>query len=216
MLLNPKSNLVMTEDNKGLSGDWPMRHHRQQQLQPTSDKSSYAMIMRMLHTVELSEDEARHRIALALSMLIGLSDPFWKMGEQGRADGLLALVFNHPASNPESKQWVQQLLARDPMPGHSADDDFHTVALSPLHELSLDEDSPESGRCTDWRLIDPLSGRELEILHLVAAGLSNADIAQALYIAQATVKVHSRNIFSKLNVSSRTQAVAQAHKLKLL
>jgi len=65
-------------------------------------------------------------------------------------------------------------------------------------------------------LYDPLTKRELEMLRLVAAGLSNAEIAKSLYIALATVKVHSRNIFSKLNVSSRTQAIVQAQKLKLL
>jgi predicted ATPase/DNA-binding CsgD family transcriptional regulator len=52
-----------------------------------------------------------------------------------------------------------------------------------------------------------LSAREIEIVRLMADGLSNAEIAHALYIALSTVKVHLRNIFSKLSVGSRMQAV---------
>jgi ATP/maltotriose-dependent transcriptional regulator MalT len=51
-----------------------------------------------------------------------------------------------------------------------------------------------------------LSRRESEVLALVAIGLGNAAIAQKLYISEATVKVHMRHIFDKLNVCSRTQA----------
>jgi DNA-binding NarL/FixJ family response regulator len=51
-----------------------------------------------------------------------------------------------------------------------------------------------------------LSSRESEVLALVAIGLSNAAIAQQLYISEATVKVHMRHIFEKLGVRSRTQA----------
>jgi predicted ATPase/class 3 adenylate cyclase/DNA-binding CsgD family transcriptional regulator len=65
-------------------------------------------------------------------------------------------------------------------------------------------------------LIEPLSQREREVLELIAEGLSNAEIAQHLFLATTTVKVHVRHIFEKLGVSSRTQAVAQAHTLKLL
>src|SRR5258706_8194481 len=63
---------------------------------------------------------------------------------------------------------------------------------------------------------DQLTQRELEIVRLIADGLSNAEIAQKLYLSLATVKVHTRNIFSKLGVNSRTQAVAAARTSGLL
>jgi LuxR family maltose regulon positive regulatory protein len=59
-------------------------------------------------------------------------------------------------------------------------------------------------------LIDPLSERELEVLALVADGMTNQEIGDKLYLSLNTVKVHTRNIYSKLGVNSRTQAVAQA------
>ena len=160
-------------------------------------------------------------IPLALSVLIGIGDLFLKTGEQERAVELLAVALDHAASDHETKQRAQQLLALehiafDQLPECGAGDDFNALALSLLDELAVNQESPGTGQSAGWLLIDPLSERELEVLRLMAAGLSNAEIAQALYIALATVKVHSRNIFSKLNVSSRTQAIAQAQKLKLL
>ncbi|MHB8625810.1 MAG: ATP-binding protein [Aggregatilineales bacterium] len=55
---------------------------------------------------------------------------------------------------------------------------------------------------------DQLTQRELEILGLIVEGLSNAEIAQKLFLSSATVKVHTRHIYGKLGVNSRTQAVA--------
>jgi LuxR family maltose regulon positive regulatory protein len=65
-------------------------------------------------------------------------------------------------------------------------------------------------------LIEPLSARELEVLHLVANGLSNREIANRLFITINTVKKHIRLTFDKLDVSNRTQAVARARELGLL
>jgi LuxR family maltose regulon positive regulatory protein len=65
-------------------------------------------------------------------------------------------------------------------------------------------------------LIEPLSRRELEVLHLIAQGLSNHEICERLFLALDTVKGHNRNIFDKLQVQRRTEAVARARELGLL
>jgi len=65
-------------------------------------------------------------------------------------------------------------------------------------------------------LTEPLSERELEVLQLIAEGLTNPEIASRLFLALNTVKTHAGNIYSKLGVHSRTKAVARARALGLL
>jgi len=65
-------------------------------------------------------------------------------------------------------------------------------------------------------LLEPLTPRELDVLHLISQGLSNKDIAGKLVIALNTVKRHTSSIYGKLDVKSRTQAVARARELGLL
>jgi len=66
------------------------------------------------------------------------------------------------------------------------------------------------------RLIEPLSQRELEVLGLIAEGLSNKEIGEKLFLALDTVKGHNRRIFEKLQVQRRTEAIARAVELNLL
>jgi len=77
----------------------------------------------------------------------------------------------------------------------------------------------QSGKPLDSRrgqpLIEPLSPRELEVLRLIARGLTNHDIGEQLFLALDTVKGHNRKIFSKLQVQSRTEAAARARELGL-
>ena len=63
---------------------------------------------------------------------------------------------------------------------------------------------------------EPLSEREREVLRLIAEGLSNQELAARLYLSPHTIKVHTRNIYGKLGVTSRTQALARARALGIL
>jgi len=66
---------------------------------------------------------------------------------------------------------------------------------------------PEIASRVSRRVVSHLSKRELEVLSLVAKGMSNKDIASALHLVEGTVKVHLTNILAKLRVSDRTQAI---------
>ncbi len=90
------------------------------------------------------------------------------------------------------KEYVSQLLAAFDEP------DIHPSSLSPQP------------------LVDPLSERELEILALIAAGLKNKEIADQLMISLNTVLYHNKNIYGKLGVNKRTQAIAKARELSLI
>lgn len=61
-----------------------------------------------------------------------------------------------------------------------------------------------------------ISKRELEVLNLMAAGLSNEEIAGKLFVSLNTIKTHSSNIFLKLDVKRRTQAVEKAKRLSII
>jgi LuxR family maltose regulon positive regulatory protein len=65
-------------------------------------------------------------------------------------------------------------------------------------------------------LVEPLSRRELEVLRLIAQGLSNREISERLFLALITVKGHNQRIFAKLQVKNRPEAVARARELGLL
>ncbi|GAB4537743.1 MAG: LuxR C-terminal-related transcriptional regulator [Anaerolineae bacterium] len=95
--------------------------------------------------------------------------------------------------------------------------------------VSPDGDSPASSGQVPWAshmvssvepsgqaLVEPLSQRELEVLHLIALGRTNKEIAQQLVVAPGTVKAHTSNIYRKLDVANRTEAVARARQLGVL
>lgn len=78
--------------------------------------------------------------------------------------------------------------------------------------------APHSGlrKTTDPPLVEPLTNREMEVLHLLAEGLSNAEIMGRLVISLPTVKSHTRNIYGKLDVHDRKAAVHRARELGII
>ena len=101
-------------------------------------------------------------------------------------------------SSPEELvQAIQQVYRGEPS--------LHpTIARKVLQELSRPKEAEKSATP------EPLTGRELEVLRLVARGLSNQQIAYKLIISEATVRTHVSNILSKLHLASRIQAALYA------
>ena len=91
-------------------------------------------------------------------------------------------------------------------------DSFGPSAPVPTARMAATESEPLPW----WYVEDPLSERELEVLQHVARGLSNQEIADKLFLSAGTVKRHMSNIYQKLDVHSRTQALERARSLKVL
>ena len=87
------------------------------------------------------------------------------------------------------------------------------LALFPQLDLEKDKDEFVF---FEGEVIEPLSDREIEILQYIAEGLSNQQIAYKLHLSLSTVKVHTYNIYRKLNVHSRVQAVSRAKALSII
>lgn len=122
---------------------------------------------------------------------------------------LLATWLSSPAQQPGSRRtdssagYARKLLAAFPSPeaqhdGNGADSERRGAGPSR---------SP---------LLEPLTTRELDVLELLAAGLSNAEMAARLIVSVGTVKTHIKSIYGKLGVHSRTQAIARAREIGLL
>ena len=96
---------------------------------------------------------------------------------------------------------------------HGIEEDFIHELLVAFPDVDPGEVDP---RGKDGELIEPLSKREIEVLQLIAEGLTSREIAARLYLSPNTVNVHSRNIISKLGVNNRAKAVVKARTLGIL
>lgn len=158
---------------------------------------------------------------IILESIVGIGELFAYEGEQDRASELARLALVHPASRAENRALAGQLLGQQE-PGavdialDSRDSRWAIEALESTANELLIELVTVDEITSSQPLLDPLSERELELLRLVAAGKSNREIALELTLALGTVKSHLHNIFQKLDVSSRTQAVVRANELDLL
>jgi len=113
---------------------------------------------------------------------------------------LEALLKRMKAENEMIREYVRKLLAA------FADKEFYPFGTA--------QDKPSS--LSPQPLVDPLSERECEVLKLLTTELSGPEIAKELMVSMNTIRTHTRNIYSKLGVNSRRDAVKQAKELKLI
>jgi LuxR family transcriptional regulator, maltose regulon positive regulatory protein len=177
----------------------------------------------------LSEGRTAH--AIELHVLLALASG--RLGATGEALGYLerALALAGPEGfvrvfldeGPPMAALLERLIRepRDGEPGTAASNGSTREYAGRLLEhfaLQTPDGDPGNGGARGRKApgIEPLSGREIQVLDLVAAGRSNAEIAGDLYLSVGTVKAHVHHIFGKLLVRSRSQAVARARELRLL
>ncbi len=146
-------------------------------------------------------DEALETLGRAIDLAApgGLIRPFVELG-QPMADLLTRLVEQNVAVG-----YVGELLAA-----------FREKERRPVPQASESERAQPPSSSTEMWSVEPLTQREQEILSLLAQGLSNKEIAAERFISPETVKRHVYNIYQKLDVHSRTSALAKARDLGLL
>jgi LuxR family maltose regulon positive regulatory protein len=112
---------------------------------------------------------------------------------------------------------LQELLLRVRLPGSGISRSYlaDLLAAYPVEE-GVSGTAAVGPKQAPLPLIEPLSDREIEVLQLIADGYSNQQVAEQLFISLGTVKAHTASIYRKLDVRSRTQAVAVARELKLI
>jgi LuxR family maltose regulon positive regulatory protein len=99
---------------------------------------------------------------------------------------------------------------------HEIAPDYVQRLLKAFSVEESEKDEPSQRRESGSELIEPLSEREIEVLQLIAEGLTNQEISSQLYLSLNTVKAHTRNIYGKLGVNNRTQAGARARALGII
>jgi predicted ATPase/DNA-binding CsgD family transcriptional regulator len=173
-------------------------------------------------------------VPLIFALFIPIGAYFLQTGKPSLGLNLLVLTTRHPASERATKDRAAQFLARFQsaaeldLPAmvtpHEQEDTPATLAASLLTTLMLEPGGADPVSCASAQLLppnhagllEPLSLRELEVLRLLAQGLSNPQIAEALIVSVGTVKTHTHNIFVKLGAANRMQAVQRAQVLHLV
>jgi LuxR family maltose regulon positive regulatory protein len=149
-----------------------------------------------------------------------LVDARLSYGSSDRARGCRSLERALQLGKPErlrlafamERTWIHPVLRRDPELARAYQDLLELSQMTASRLAGLGPDTAQSAPI----IIEPLSDREREVLRLVSAMLSTAEISTEMYISVNTVKSHLRSIYRKLSAARRGEAVRRARELKLI
>jgi len=158
---------------------------------------SRAIELLILHALNYQAGDETDKAMAPLDRALSLAEP----------GGFIRIFVDE---GPPMARLLYEALTRGIAPGYVRRLLSAFPVAEPEQAETLKKKAPRS------ELVEPLSERELEVLELFAEGLTNREIASRLFLALNTVKAHSSNIYGKLGVHSRTQAVARARALGLL
>jgi len=165
------------------------------------------LISRLLEFADLGKRKARVIELLILRSLI----------QQGQGQSSLAEeTLAHTLKIAEPERYIRSFVDEGPALAAifyklvANDETTSTYAAEILRAFGTQGIETKEKEISKNELVEPLSDREIEVLQCLAEGLSNREIALKLTISVSTIKTHTRNIYGKLGVTSRTQALAQA------
>jgi LuxR family maltose regulon positive regulatory protein len=178
-------------------------------------QDAIGLLARLVEPAETGGHVSRATETLTLQALA-----FQAQGDTTQAVGRLerALAIARPGGfirtfvdeGPPMARLLYEALSREIAP------DYVRQLLAAFPSAEPEQAEATSSQVPETDLIEPLSERELEVLELIAQGLTNREIASRLFLSLNTVKAHTRNLYGKLGVHSRTQAVAKAQALGVL
>jgi LuxR family maltose regulon positive regulatory protein len=170
------------------------------------------LLNRLLH---VATDGGMNRIIIEVTVLQAIAYHISNDDDTAYAEIVRALSLAEPEGYIrvfiDEGDVIQQLLARCLSRG-----DYVAYVKKLLSRSQTHRDTASSTVQPNQLLIEPLSTRELEVLGLMADGHTNQAIADELFIALSTVKKHINNIYGKLNVTNRTQAINRSREIGLL
>jgi LuxR family maltose regulon positive regulatory protein len=191
-LSRARVHLAQNDPNAALALLEPLR--RQAETRDWADEKLQVMVLQALAHQGAGESAGAAQV---LAEVVALAAPA----------GLIRLFVDE---GPPMAHLLYEALARGLEPGYVR----QLLAAFPTagSEPALSSPPPDVAA----GFVEPLSDREKEVLQLIAEGLTNQEVANRLYLSLHTVKVHARNIYGKLGVKNRTQAVAKAKALGIL
>ena len=167
-----------------------------------------------LQVTALARDQERGLHALYADLL--LVQAYWQAEEIDEATSVIERALSFAAERGIVQPFVDEGpgLARILYRARTLGMD-HPFIGKLLAAFPLDQQSTAAAE-TQPHLVEPLSAKEVKVLTLLSQGLSNKEVAAQLYLSVRTVKWYTSNIYAKLDVSSRTQAIARARQLEIL